>query len=219
MRSCGPVCEISRTTSETSIIESPFSTPSLKSSKNKSFMRPPVRIQSHITITEHGFQGSKKIMPEESKLWSGALASYKPKPGQEVTGETRLPAVLAHRPPIETGKIFLEQHHPHRHRAAHAILPVVRSRVAFEEFLRHAAVPLFILGNSSIRLLDPFRYVRRVETHLNEIICHRLAGERQTGDPLAGFIQTFHGIEHGNLRGQRPIIERLGAEIANAFGQ
>src|SRR5687768_760956 len=72
MRSCGPVCEISRTTSETSIIESPFSTPSLKSSKNKSFMRPPVRIQSHITITEHGFQGSKKIMPEESKLWSGA---------------------------------------------------------------------------------------------------------------------------------------------------
>src|SRR5271163_502185 len=38
IRSCGPVCGISRTTADTSITESPFSTPSRKSSKYSSFM-------------------------------------------------------------------------------------------------------------------------------------------------------------------------------------
>ena len=36
---CGPVCGISRTSCETSTTASPFRTPSLKSSKNKNFIR------------------------------------------------------------------------------------------------------------------------------------------------------------------------------------
>jgi hypothetical protein len=42
MRSCGPVCGISATTFDTSTTRSPLNTPSLKSSKYKIFIVPPV---------------------------------------------------------------------------------------------------------------------------------------------------------------------------------
>src|SRR6266508_1162299 len=43
MRSCGPVCGMPRTANDTSSTASPSSTPSLKSSKKRSFTRPPWR--------------------------------------------------------------------------------------------------------------------------------------------------------------------------------
>ena len=40
----------------------------------------------------------------------------------------------AHRPAIQAREIFAEQHHAHRHRAAHAVLAVFGGRIALEKY-------------------------------------------------------------------------------------
>src|ERR1044071_2382385 len=117
-------------------------------------------------------------------------------------GRTRvkkLPAVLAHRPAVEAGEVFAEKHHAHRDSAAHPVLAIFRGRVALQKQLRHAAVSFLVLGDFSVGLLDPFGNLGRLETHLNEVIGDRFAGQGQSGDALAGVVQSFHGVEHGDL--------------------
>ncbi len=98
---------------------------------------------------------------------------------QLLRGNFQLPAILAHRPAIQAGEIFAEQDHAHRHRATHAILALLGGRVAFEKFLRHAAVAFFVFGNAPIGLFDPLGHVRRFETHLNQIIGDGFARQRK----------------------------------------